>query len=81
MSARTETKLAGVRTGDLDLPEELATAQSKLCYLALDAGGAATVDELATTLDLDKLTLLSVLDTLEGAGHLQRTADGRYAAC
>ncbi|AGN01988.1 hypothetical protein L593_10215 [Salinarchaeum sp. Harcht-Bsk1] len=79
MSASTEQKLAGVAAAELEIPDGLDTAQSKLCYLALDAAGTATIDELDGTLDLGKLCLLSVLGELEDAGHLQRTADGRYA--
>ncbi|GAB3685598.1 hypothetical protein GCM10028857_16360 [Salinarchaeum chitinilyticum] len=79
MSARAEQKLAGLAAADVEIPADLETAQSKLCYLALDVTGAATVDELDEALDLGKLTLLDVLGTLDDAGHIQRTADGRYA--
>lgn len=79
MSATAEQKLARVAIADVELPDDLETAQSKLCYLALDAAGAATIDELDQVLDLGKLCLLSVLGELQDAGHLQRTADGRYA--
>jgi len=79
MSATAEQKLVGAAAAEIELPDDLGTAQSKLCYLALDAAGAATIDELDEILDLGKLCLLSVLGELQNAGHLQRTADGRYA--
>ena len=78
MSATAEQKLVGAAAAEIELPDGLGTAQSKLCYLALDAAGAATIDELDEILDLGKLCLLSVLGELQNAGHLQRTADGRY---
>lgn len=79
MNARAEQKLAGLAAAEISIPDGLETAQSKLCYLALDVSGAATIDELDAALDLGKLTLLDVLGHLDDAGHVQRTADGRYA--
>ena len=79
MSATAEQKLAGIAVTEIELPDDLETAQSKLCYLALDAAGAATIDELDQVLDLGKLCLLSVLGELQDDGYLQRTSDGRYA--
>ena len=79
MNTGATQKLAGIQTSEIAVPEDLETAQAKLCYLALDVSGAATVDELDEALDLGKLTLLDVLAHLDDTGHLQRTADGRYA--
>ena len=63
-----------------DLPVDLETAQSKLCYFAISQTSGATLDDLAETLDLGKLTLLEVLGTLTERGHVQRH-DGRYSTC
>jgi len=57
------------------LPEEIESSTAKLVYLALDANGAATVDELRETLDLQKLVLFETLGTLESKGLVD--ADGR----
>jgi len=57
------------------LPEDIESPTAKLVYLALDAGGTATVDELRETLDLQKLVLFETLGTLESKGLVD--ADGR----
>lgn len=58
------------------LPEDIESPTAKLVYLALDAGGTATVDELRETLDLQKLVLFETLGILESKGLVD--ADGRY---
>jgi predicted transcriptional regulator of viral defense system len=80
MNARLEGEFASAPAAELSIPDGVGTPQSKLCYLALDAGGAATLEELDAALELGKLTLLDVLGTLADAGHVERTDDGRYLA-
>lgn len=46
------------------LPTELASSQSKLVYLYLEASGGATADELGQALTMKKITTLSVLGSL-----------------
>lgn len=58
------------------LPEGIESPTAKLVYLALDANGTATVDELRRALDLQKLVLFETLSSLESKGVV--TADGRY---
>lgn len=57
------------------LPDDIESPTAKLVYLALDAGGTATVDELRNALDLQKLVLFETLGTLESKGLV--SADGR----
>lgn len=80
MNAHVDGEFAPVPAAELSIPDGLETPQSKLCYLALDTAGAATLDELDASLDLGKLTLLDVLGTLADAGHVERTDDGQYVA-
>jgi predicted transcriptional regulator len=58
------------------VPAAIESARAKLVYLALETGGPATVDELATHLDETRLALLSVLGALEDRGLVARRADG-----
>lgn len=60
----------------LAVPDDLASAQSKLVYLALLELDEATATELQQRLNLPKLTLLSVLDSLTRMDYAERTADG-----
>ena len=50
------------------VPDSLDSAQAKLVYIYLEATGGATVEELGTTLAMQKLSILSVLNTLSSAG-------------
>lgn len=54
------------------LPAELETPRSKLVYLALWTCGESTVDDLETTVELSKLTLLPILTALVEAGLVDR---------
>ncbi|ELY64910.1 hypothetical protein [Natrinema versiforme] len=47
------------------LPTELDSAQSKLVYLTLEATGGATTADLSRLLNMQQLTILSVLSSLE----------------
>lgn len=60
------------------LPEDVGSPLGKLVALSLATGGRATADELAAGLDVPKLTLLSVLGSLENRGVVERDG-GRYA--
>ena len=59
------------------VPDDLDSAQAKLVYLCLAATGGSTVEELGETLALKKITILSLLDTLSGAGYVDER-DGEY---
>ncbi|WP_251342160.1 TrmB family transcriptional regulator [Haloplanus halophilus] len=63
----------------LDVPDGLNSAESKLVYVFLAAAEGATVEELHEALDLRKITLFPVLDTLAEREVIDR--DGaRYVA-
>lgn len=59
------------------IPNEIESSQGKLVYLSLLLTDGATVTELQETLSLKKITVLSVLDSLDSRGLVQRT-DGSY---
>lgn len=59
------------------VPSELSSPAAKLVYLRLAITGGSTIDRLATDLDLRKLTLYSVLRTLESRRLLETEGD-RY---
>ncbi len=50
------------------LPSEIETPTAKLVYMALDADGPHTVDELSDRLNMQKLVLFETLRTLESKG-------------
>lgn len=62
-----------------ELPSELESARSKLIYLSLRTGGERTVDELQRETGLQKLTVLSILRTLENRGLVDES-DARFRA-
>ncbi|MGQ3412585.1 MarR family transcriptional regulator [Natrinema sp. LN54] len=59
------------------LPTELDSAQSKLVYLSLEATGGATTADLSRLLNMQKLTILSVLSSLESEGLIEQS-DAEY---
>jgi len=68
------------RTADrFDLPEELTAADSKLVYLFVSVSDGATVDDLQSSLDIKKISLFPVLDTLSDRGLIERV-DEEYVA-
>jgi predicted transcriptional regulator len=73
MSAQTIERV----TDRIAVPDELSAAESKLVYLFLTTADGATVDELQSALDIEKITLFPVLDTLSERGLIERT-DGAY---
>ncbi|WP_226482433.1 MarR family transcriptional regulator [Natrinema amylolyticum] len=62
------------------LPTELDSAQSKLVYLTLEATDGATVGDLSGLLDMQKLSILSVLSSLESEGLIERTGSEYVSA-
>jgi|AntDeeMetagen285_2_1112576.scaffolds.fasta_scaffold10875_2 DNA-binding IclR family transcriptional regulator len=68
MNSSAETRIS--------LPNELDSADAKLVYLYLTATDEAAVSELHRTLDIPKLTLFTVLDTLTSRGLVQQAEDG-----
>lgn len=55
------------RRSEVDaIPEAIQSPSAKLVYLYLATARRATADELADRLNMKKLTLFSVLGTLEG---------------
>ncbi|SIS00531.1 hypothetical protein SAMN05421809_3292 [Natronorubrum daqingense] len=59
------------------IPSDLDSTQAKLVYLYLEATDGATIDDLGATLSMSKLSILSILNTLSSAGHVDR-ANGEY---
>lgn len=74
MSAQTTDRA----TDRIAIPDELSAAESKLVYLFVATSGGATVDDLQSSLNIRKITLFPVLDTLSERGLIERT-DGTYA--
>ena len=55
-----------------DVPDDLTAAESKLVYVAVAVSDGATVDDLQSSLNLNKITLFPVLDTLAERGLIDR---------
>ena len=58
------------RTSPETLPEDITSPRAKLVYLYLDVTETATVEDLQACLDMKKIDLLSVLNSLTSAGHV-----------
>lgn len=58
------------------VPSKLASPQTKLVYLSLLIMEEATVTDLQQRLELPKLTLLAVLESLVEMDLVRRTEDG-----
>lgn len=58
---------------DTELPTQLNSSGAKLIYLYLNRVGRATIEELQAALDLQKLTLYSLLRTLTNHGLVSQT--------
>ncbi|MDF9744222.1 MarR family transcriptional regulator [Natrinema salsiterrestre] len=54
------------------VPDDLESAQAKLVYLYLDVAEGATIDELGEILVMKKIDILSVLNSLSSAGHVEQ---------
>jgi DNA-binding MarR family transcriptional regulator len=59
----------------VDLPDDLTAADSKLVYLFVAVSDGATVDDLQAALDIKKISLFPVLDTLSERGLIERVED------
>lgn len=62
-------------TDRITVPDGLSAAESKLVYLFVATSDGVTVDDLQSSLDLKKITLFPVLDTLSKRGLIERTGD------
>jgi predicted transcriptional regulator len=60
------------------LPGELDSPRAKLVYLYLDVTNGASLEEIQETLDLKKITLFSILDSLDGRDMIDQ--DGEHYA-
>jgi len=69
------TQLINRAADRLDLPDELTAADSKLVYLFVAVSDGATVDDLQVALDIKKISLFPVLDTLSERGLIERIDD------
>jgi len=76
MSAHRQRGVA-TTTDQTTVPTEIDSPRGKLVYHSLDAAGTGSVDDLSDRLGMGKMTLLSVLATLEGRGFVDRR-DGQY---
>lgn len=59
------------------LPTDIDSSQGKLVYLSLEATGGATADELADLLSMQKISILSVLNSLSSRDLVEKR-DGTY---
>ncbi len=62
-------------TGELAVPDELTSPQAKLVYLSVLVTDEAKATDLQQMLDLPKLTLFAVLESLAAQDCIQRTGD------
>ncbi|ELY39063.1 helix-turn-helix domain-containing protein [Halalkalicoccus jeotgali] len=60
------------------VPPSLDSSTSKLVYVYLSSSESATIDELHAALDVEKLTLYPILNTLMTA-NLVTQSEGRYS--
>jgi len=74
------TQLLGRTADRFDLPDDLTAADSKLVYLFVAVSDGATVDDLQTALDIKKISLFPVLDTLSKRGLIERVENEYVAA-
>lgn len=61
-------------TSARELPTELESPRAKLVYLYLQSD-AASIDDLQSDLDVQKITLYSILRTLRERGLVQKRDD------
>ena len=61
--------------GELAVPDELTSPQAKLVYLSVLVTDEAKATDLQQVLDLPKLTLFAVLESLVARGFIQRTGE------
>jgi DNA-binding HxlR family transcriptional regulator len=77
MSTQTynSKRTAADEAGAGSLPSTLDTTGSKLVYLYVNTVGETTVKDINRMLDMEMLTLLPTLGTLEAAGLVERHGD------
>jgi len=63
-----------------ELPTEVTSPQGKLVYLYLTATGGATLSDLNQTLSMNKMAVLSVIDSLSSQGLVEKTGSEYVAA-
>jgi predicted transcriptional regulator len=73
------TQMIQQTTERLDVPDELTAADSKLVYLFVAASDGVTIDDIHSGLDIKKISLFPVLDTLSERDLVDRV-DGAYVA-
>lgn len=66
-----------VRPVPESMPDDVESPTGKLVYLYLATAGEAAVEEMAAHLDMKRISLFSVLQTLAGRGVVEDTG-GRY---
>jgi DNA-binding MarR family transcriptional regulator len=74
------TQMIARATDRLDLPDDLTAADSKLVYLFVAVSDGATIDDLQAGLDIKKISLFPVIDTLSERGLIERVDDEYVAA-
>jgi predicted transcriptional regulator len=62
----------------VDIPTDLRSPQAKLIYLFLSMNGTTTISELQDGLNMKKISLYSILKTLEKDDVVSRNGE-RYA--
>lgn len=72
--------MQGVRQERVEIPATIETPRAKLVYLALAVRDGASTTELQELLSMRKLTLLSILDSLDSRG-LVEVAGREYRPC
>lgn len=60
------------------MPTDVESPRGKLVYLYLDTRDGASLDELVDGLDVQRITLYSVLKTLRERGLVDRDPEDRY---
>ncbi|GAB6862745.1 TrmB family transcriptional regulator [Haloplanus litoreus] len=58
-----------------DIPDDLTAADTKLVYLFVTVSDGVTIGDLQSTLDIKKISLFPVLDTLSERGLIDRVDD------
>jgi DNA-binding MarR family transcriptional regulator len=65
-------------TQRVTVPSSIASPRGKLVFLYLATHGGVSVDQLQDSLDMTKLSLFSILQSLEKKGLVEQER-GRYA--
>jgi DNA-binding IclR family transcriptional regulator len=73
MSQKLLTRNADAK--QIALPNELDSTSSKLVYLYLRTAGECTVDDLQSSLDMKKISLYPLLQTLSKQGLVDRDGE------